>query len=240
MRKGGHFVGRVDYTAGDIRFTTRGNTLYAIFLGQPQGTATIASLAEGSGYCGGEVGKVTLLGDGAELKFAQDDTGLHVTFPGKLPTEHAVALKIEGLTIEGFEPDLSIRFQGGKAVLGAARAELHGPGIAKEARDQGRASIGYWDDPRAWVSWEVRIPEAGTYQVRGRFAALKQATVQVQVGKAMVTAQPPVTGDWGTFKTVGLGNIEVPEAGVHEVQLRAVRDGWAAVNVSRLEVEKAK
>ena len=235
MKKGGHFVGAVSYTGRDIRFTTAGDVLYAIFLGRPAGKATVASLSTGSGLAGGEVKRVTLLGHDGKLPHTRDDRGLHVTFPAKLPDAHAVVLKIEGLKIVGFKPDRGIRFRGGRAVLGAAKATLHGPGIGTENKDNGQTSIGYWDSPAAWVSWEVNFPKAGTYEVRGRFAATKQASFKIQVGSAMLTAQAPVTGAWGRFKTVRLGTIEVAEPSRQEVKIVPVRAAWAAVNLSCLE-----
>jgi len=240
LKKSGHFVGSLTYTAKDVRFTTKGNTLYAILLGRPTGEATITSLATGSGLFGGKAAKVSLLGGGLTLEHAQDEKGLHVKFPANLPTEHAYAVKIEGLKIEGFKPDMSIRFADGRAVLGASRAELHGPTIATESKDNGKPNIGFWDDPAAWASWQVRFPKAGTYEVRGRFAALKQGSLEIQVGKAALKAQPPVTGAWDKFETVKLGMLEVGEAGSQEVKAVPVRADWAATNLAWLELKQAK
>jgi len=240
LKKSGHFVGSLRYTAADVRFTTRGNTLYAIFLGKPKATATIASLATGAGLCGGQVKAVSLLGTDAALKHTQDDKGLHVTFPAKLPHDLAVALKIEGLQLEGFKPDLSIRFQKGKARLGASKATLHGPGIATESKDAGKPNIGFWDDPSATASWEVRFPQAGAYKVRGRFAARAKAAFSVRVGKAKLDAQSPATGDWEKFQNADLGTITVDAPGRLEVKLVPTRDAWAAINLAWLELTKAE
>jgi len=239
MKKSGHFVGSVSYTAKDIRFTTKGEVLYAIFLGRPEHAGTIASLATGSGLFGGEVKRVSLLGRQGELKHAQDAKGLHVTFPSALPHEHAVALKIEGLRITGFQPDRSIRFADGKALLGASGAALHGPGIATESKDAGKANIGYWDDPSAWASWEVRFPKAGTYEVHGRFAARSQGSFRVQVGGAALSGRPPATGSWDTFQTVRLGTIEVARPGTQEVKVVPVKSAWAAMNLAWIELRQA-
>ena len=240
LKKSGHFVGSLTYTAKDIRFTTNGNTLYAIFLGQPRGTATIASLAKGSGLFGGQPASVTLLGTGAKLAHTHDDKGLHVTFPARLPDALATAVKVEGLRIAGFKPDTSIRFRDGKAALDASVAALHGAGIAVERKDGGKPSIGYWDDPAAWVSWEVHFPAPGTYEVHGRFAAVKQAALEVRVGDSKLSARPPVTGNWDKFATVRLGTVAVAKAGRQEVKAVPVRTGWAAVNLARLELRQAR
>ena len=236
LKKSGHFVGSLSYTARDVRFTTKGNVLYAIFLGQPKGAATIASLAKGSGLFGGEAKTVSLLGRGGPLAFTQDAKGLHVTLPAKLPDGNAIALKIEGLRIEGFKPDTSIRFHDGKATLGASTATLHGQGIGRESKDNGKPSIGYWDDPAAFVSWEVRFPKAGAYEVRGRIAAVKPSALQIQAGDASLSAGTPVTGNWEKFQAVKLGTLTVGTAGRQVLKAAPVRGKWAAINLAWLEL----
>jgi len=236
MRKSGHFVGTIRYTPQDVRFTTRGDTLYAIFLGAPRGTATIASLATGSGLFGGRVKAVSLLGHDGRLDWSQDDKGLHVAFPAKLPDELAVALKIEGLKIAGFKPDTSVRFEGGKALLDASLATLHGPGIKTENKDAGRPNIGFWDDPSAWASWEVRFPKAGAYEVRGRFAALRPGAFRIEVAGATLKAKAPVTGDWAKFQNATLGTIDVEEAGRHVLKIVPDPAAWSAINLAWLEL----
>ena len=183
---------------------------------------------------------MTLLGPGTQLKHAQDDKGLHVTFPAKLPHDLAVAVKIEGLQIQGFRPDLSIRFQGGKAVLSTSLATLHGPGIAKESKDGGKPSIGFWDDPSATASWEVNVPKAGVYKVRGRVAATKQSSLKIQAAGASLTAQTPVTGAWDKFQTVDLGTLEIAKPGRIEIKAVPVKAAWAAVNLSWLELTQTE
>jgi alpha-L-fucosidase len=86
----------VHYTAEDIRFTTKGNVLYAIALEWPtDGKLTIKSLAAGSPNCQGEVGGVQLLGSDAKLTYARDASGLTITLPAQKPCDHAYAFKIQ-------------------------------------------------------------------------------------------------------------------------------------------------
>jgi len=99
MKKGGHFVGSLSYSERDVRFTTRGDTLYAIFLGEPSGEVTLESLASGGGLFGGAVQRVELLGREGILPYTWDREGLHVTFPDELPSKDAVAIRIEGLEL---------------------------------------------------------------------------------------------------------------------------------------------
>ena len=103
--EGGQFGGAKDvrskpYTAADMRFTTKGGALYAILLGWPADrTVLVKSLATDSPQASGrKVTGVTLLGDAGKLTWTQDKAGLHVQLPAKAPSEHAVALKITGVT----------------------------------------------------------------------------------------------------------------------------------------------
>jgi alpha-L-fucosidase len=82
------------YTAQDIRFTTRGDTLYAFLMAWPEsGNTIIKTLAKGGAHYSKRVAKVELLGTG-EVKFAHDETGLTVTLPEKKPNPYAYTLKI--------------------------------------------------------------------------------------------------------------------------------------------------
>jgi alpha-L-fucosidase len=90
----GAFKEKAEYTAQDIRFTTRGKTLYAITLGEPSGSVVIKTLGRGAGQERRPVKSVRLLGVSQSLSFQQTDAALIVELPAKLPTRHASALKV--------------------------------------------------------------------------------------------------------------------------------------------------
>ncbi len=79
------------FEAADIRFTTRGNTLFAMTLGKPAGGMLVKSLA---GV--GTVRRVEVVGTPGPLAFRQDGEGLHVTIPDGASHDYGVALKIDG------------------------------------------------------------------------------------------------------------------------------------------------
>jgi alpha-L-fucosidase len=87
--------GRKPFTAQDIRFTTKGEVLYAFVMDWPQKEAIIPSLATNAKQGVGKIGRVELLGKG-EVKFTQDQTGLNIQLPVELPCEHAITFKIMG------------------------------------------------------------------------------------------------------------------------------------------------
>jgi len=87
-----------DLTANDVRFTTKGSTVYAFVQGWPQGTATIESFATNSPQNPPKVTAITLLGRPEGLKFTQDATGLRVTLPTSKPTTADIGITLKLIT----------------------------------------------------------------------------------------------------------------------------------------------
>lgn len=82
------------YTAEDFRFTSKGDTIYAIELGWPQGReAVIRSLTNGSTDAQ-TVASVELLGSDSKLSFEQRADGLHVQLPASAPGKYAYSFRI--------------------------------------------------------------------------------------------------------------------------------------------------
>jgi alpha-L-fucosidase len=79
------------FEAADIRFTTKGDTLYAITMGAPAGEVLIKSLA---GV--GTVQRVEIVGATGQLSFRQAADGLHVDVPEGASHAYGLALRING------------------------------------------------------------------------------------------------------------------------------------------------
>lgn len=91
---------RVDLTAADVRFTSKGKALYAFFMGWPEhGRVTIPQLGTGQPHAKGKISQVKLLGYGGRVSWSVDRAGLHVQLPPAPPCKHACALKIFGLEV---------------------------------------------------------------------------------------------------------------------------------------------
>jgi alpha-L-fucosidase len=83
------------YTARDIRFTTKGDILYATALDWPgDGKLTIETLAQGRTEYPKPIGQVELLGNPGPLPFSREANGLIVTLPKTKPNEYAYVLRI--------------------------------------------------------------------------------------------------------------------------------------------------
>ena len=83
------------FTAQDIRFTTRGDALYAIVLAWPQeGKLMVKSLGSGATSMKSDIKSVELVGSTAQLKWQRGKDGLHVELPGERPCDYAITLRI--------------------------------------------------------------------------------------------------------------------------------------------------
>jgi len=84
------------FSAADIRFTAKGDSVYAFLMGWPaSGTLAIRAMASGAAHLARPVQRVELLGSGVALAFRQTGDGLQVTLPADRPAlAYASALKI--------------------------------------------------------------------------------------------------------------------------------------------------
>ena len=83
------------YTAEDIRFTTKGQRLYAIALGWPtSGKLTIHMLWKGTPYLRKPIAGIELLGTSGELHWEQTSTGLVIDLPSTRPNDDAYVFRI--------------------------------------------------------------------------------------------------------------------------------------------------
>ena len=87
-------AGRRDFTADEVRFTTKGSTLYAFVMGWPEKQAVIKPLATTSSGAQVKVKNVDLLGFKGMVKWTQDEKGLTVQMPEQKPCDHAITLRI--------------------------------------------------------------------------------------------------------------------------------------------------
>ena len=79
---------RLKFDHTDIRFTTKGDTLYAIALGWPSDRRMlIKSLAEGSPNYVGQISRVELLGSKSQLKWTRTAEGLEMQLWASRPVD---------------------------------------------------------------------------------------------------------------------------------------------------------
>ncbi len=84
-----------DLNASDIRFTTKGSTIYAFIQGWPETIAVIPSLGTSSPQNPAKITSATLLGRDQNLKFTQDPTALNVTLPTDRPPTADIGITLK-------------------------------------------------------------------------------------------------------------------------------------------------
>jgi serine/threonine-protein kinase len=110
----------------------------------------------------------------------------------------------------------------------ADKAELHGPDIKYEKVDQPaeayRDNIGFWRNKDAYVTWEVPIVQAGTYQVELTYAVpAGGCDYTFEIAGQKFKAKTEATGGWHDFKPHTLkGAVKIAKAGPVTITVRAL------------------
>lgn len=86
---------RSAFTGQDIRFTQKGDALYAIVLAWPGEQAVIQSLGADKGLWEKPITQVELLGHNGSLTWQRDGGALTIQLPPQPPCDHAYTLKIQ-------------------------------------------------------------------------------------------------------------------------------------------------
>ena len=115
--------------------------------------------------------------------------------------------------------------------LKAVDAEIHG-NTAQYEQGPDRDNIGFWIDPKDYVTWNIDVPTAGRYQVELTYAcpddsAGSEFTVGAEGGPS-VRGKVEATGSWGAFKRFAIGELAL-KAGKQTLSVRAVTMPHGAV-----------
>ncbi len=235
--RGGSFKENYTYSAKDIRFTTKGATLYALALGWPDnGQVTIRSLGRPSGEIVNQIADVKLLGYKGRLTWKQTAEGLTVTLPAQKVSELTVGLKIAGTNLKPMPiAEVGVRVPpnaSGSLTLLADTAELHGDQIQVEDH-AGKVNVGFWSNGSDWVSWQARFTKAGVYQAGASIAAISAGSAfTIEVAGQRLDGLAPDTGGWNKFQPLDLGRVEIKQPGEYTITARP-RDAaaWKAINL---------
>ena len=83
-----------ELTTQDVRFTRKGDTVYAFVMGAPTDAVRISSLGTKAYLLDSRIGSITLLGSDETPKWSQTDEALVIEAPATIPNEIAVVFKI--------------------------------------------------------------------------------------------------------------------------------------------------
>jgi alpha-L-fucosidase len=226
---------RKAFTAQDIRFTTKDQTLYAIALGWPQnGRFTIKSLAAGSKLTSQEVAKVELLGYTPALKWNRDAAGLAIEVPMRKLGEHAFAFRISPVDRA---PTLNESLTLGKRATASDvwqnRQDVHGADKAVDGRPDTRWASA--SRKTAWLEVDLGKPERFTQAYIDEWEKggkrIKSFELQYKDGDAWKTFYKGTTIGPGFFaafdpvtaQVVRLNILEAVEPTINEFHLFAPR-----------------
>ncbi len=92
----GHLAESKDkpFTAEDIRFTAKGETLYVIALNWPESNQMTIKTLSDSNTDLTEIESIKLLGSDKPVRWTRDSKGLHVTLPAEKPCDYAYVLQL--------------------------------------------------------------------------------------------------------------------------------------------------
>jgi alpha-L-fucosidase len=235
--KGGMFnEDKLRYSAQDIRFTTKGEALYALALGWPDDRRLIVrSLATPAG----KVGKVSLLGYQGQLSWEQTDAGLAVTLPEKKPCEHVFALEIDGndlkpapVSVAAIVPDAA-----GRIVLRAVDAEVHGDSPQYE-QGGGKDQIGYWGNAQDFISWDFTLPKPGKYTVQVTYScAAPGSAFTVEIGNTKLAGVSKSTGSWAAYTTEALGEVALAAGNQTLAVKPKTEPQWKVIGLKSVELK---
>jgi alpha-L-fucosidase len=84
------------FTSQDIRFTTKGDDLFATTLGRPYDSVTVSSLGTTGRFGQVAIERVEIVGVGEPVSFRRNRDGLEIEVPDRAAHEFGVALRIMG------------------------------------------------------------------------------------------------------------------------------------------------
>lgn len=241
--RGGSFSENFSYTSQDIRFTTKGSTLYAFSLAYPtDGKLLIRSLATTDDAAQNKISKISLLGFKGKIAWTQDNEGLHLDLPTSGPSPITAGLKITGKNLKPVPIPVVVQkvvpAADGSLNLDAALAQLDG-NLNVETKS-GKQNIGFWDGVRDTATWTVSVPSAGSYAITASVATVHPASrFLVECGTQSVPGTAPTTGDWEKFVDVEVGRLSFGQAGEYKVTVRP-KDAatWNPINLRSLRLRR--
>ena len=182
-----------------------------------------------------EVRSARLLATNKRLKSTSGSDGLTIDVPAEPldPIATVLVLEVKGkLDIEKVLPGQAAD---GSVTLSAELADLHG-GVQVETID-GQPNVGWWTNPRDFVSWSFQVTRPGRFDVTVAYASPADSKFEIAAGDRKMPAATGSTGGYQKFETVKLGTIEL-KPGAVELTLKP-QEGWQAINLRSVVLKPA-
>jgi len=200
------------------RATKKPGRIYLHVFDWPKGELQVPGLKN-------KVLKGYLLADSgrAALPVSQTEESTAIRVPEKAPDAVASVIVLE-ITGEPEVVNVGItQAADGTLTLPAIEAVVHGQTARYESGD-GKDNIGFWTDPKDYVTWDITVKTPGTFEVEITYACEDPSagsTFAVGAGREQLQGKVEPTGAWNKFVTRGLGALKLPGAGRYSLSVKA-------------------
>ena len=225
----------------NIRFTTKGDTLYAICLDWPGGGFTFDTVRVERRSPDAQV---TLLGYGAvDFKVEGGTLSIGRIEPAtdRRPCQHAFVLKLTGFTLAPEPFALPER-----CFLHPTNATPTGNVIVRPANPNNkkiveRDRLYHWENPRDTIHWLINIKAPGDYLVRTETCSrFSPARLVLDNGEDSLKFKSADSLLWGTPGLQDSGKLHFSRSGLYQINLKAEDlDDWPRCEVWQIELTPA-
>jgi alpha-L-fucosidase len=165
--------------------------------------------------------------------------GLCIEVPEQAPDSicSVLVLKVKGpLSIVQLPP---MQDADGSVVLPAEDALLHGGRIQYEGAEN-RNCIGFWTESNDWAEWQFQFNKPGKFTVAAELASLEDTSFEILLGEQKLTGKAIKTGDYGKFKQVNLGTVEISQTGKLTLAVKPKKEWWKPMNLTSIRLPIVK
>jgi len=213
--------------------TKSGANLYLhVFNWPPEGKLLVPGLKN-------KAQKAYLLSDLKQTSLSTENSAEGLVVSGLSPAPPDPISTTIVLTVTGspeIEQPVTSQEPNGSITLVASEARLHGQQIQYEHGHR-RDNLGFWLDPADWADWEFSVTRPGKFELAAEIAAPEAAGFEVSLGEEKIKGIAPVTGDYGNFKEVMLGNFAINSRGKMTLAVHPVQEGWHPINLKSIRLK---
>lgn len=198
-----------------------------------------------------EIKKAYLLSDAkkTQLSVSRSEDTVLITLPEQAPDpiDSVVVVEIEGepevinIPIQQSD-DGTIRLRAFDACINAEK--VSGISSARYESGEGKDNIGYWTNPKDWVSWDFEVSQPGEFSIEISYACDKGfggSEYIIAVGEQELSGKVEETGSWINFVIKNIGNVRLPEARKYTLSVKPqTMPGEAVMNLKSVTLKPFK
>lgn len=167
----------------------------------------------------------------ADLPFVRLNRSLVITVPKRPPDPLATVVVLETDDKLESAPIVARPDDDGRITMHARDAIIHGRTLRYEPEPH-KDTVGYWSDPKDWVSWDFDVTRPGTYDVEILQGCAKNSggsKVDFAVGEQVWTVVVEDTGGFQNFVRRGIGKARFDKPGRYTLTVKPKGKAGVAV-----------